>query len=94
MNRPTCDLCNTQQRSGRPRAYHRIISLLGDHQLCNPCLGLVIDTVGFMVTRRKQIPIKRPRSLARVLPVDVFAMVGADGSLETETDVHRGADVA
>jgi hypothetical protein len=88
-----CDLCGGERRNVG-RIWNMVNRKSKQVAACTRCLELIIDVVVAIVDLRKDIPKKRPRSVARVLTVDVFAMVEADGTLKWESGVQGGGNVA
>jgi hypothetical protein len=88
-----CDLCGGQ-RHNVGRIWNMVNRKSKQVAACTRCLELIIDVVVAIVDRRKDIPKKRPRSVTQVSPVDVFAMVRADGTMPGESNVQGRGNVA
>jgi hypothetical protein len=88
-----CDLCGGERRNVG-RIWNMVNRKSKQVAACTRCLELIIDVLVAIVDRRKDIPKKRPRSVTRVSPVDVFSMVGADETMPGESNVQERGNVA
>lgn len=88
-----CDLCGRKFRA--PGNIWGVVNRESRRTaVCTRCLELIIDVVSAVVDRRKRLPKKRPDTLARVLPVDVFPGVTMLEPPEVVEDVQRDGNVA
>lgn len=89
--RVRCGACRRSPR-GYPNALWMVYTTAGQLQVCSECFDFAIELVRQMSQR--QSCLKRPRSLARKNPPDVFAGVTMTQPAEMAEDLQGGGNVA